>query len=730
MALNVGTLVATLKVDDRQYNQKLTSGESRFSRFSSTVGRGAKFVGGAAVSGLAAIGGVGIATAAKMENAEIAFTTMLGSGAKAQKFLSDLSTFAAKTPFELPELQTAAQSLVSIGIDSSKVIPIMTTLGNVTSGMGTGAEGVKRATVAIQQMNAAGRISGEDLNQLRDAGIPVYELLAKATGKSAAEVANLAQKGKLGKKELGQLMTALESGKGLERFNGMMEKQSQSLSGLWSTLKDTFSVGAAQAIQPLVPLLKDGLAWAIGLVSAQMPRLQAGIADLVAKGPQLEQRFTKIKDAARGLYDLIVNGDYSGRLREAFGWEEDSSQVDQILRLRDAVKGFFDQIRTDGAGTILSSLFTSLGQSAPVLNSALTTTGTVMGFVADHADLIAKAMPFLIAAFASYKVLQAANNTLGRNSVIGFGLQLTATFSLAAANRSLAASHRQLAAAEGQANAATNGGILARGRAAVATWAKTAAERASAAASRVSAAAQWVYNAAVNSSIVTTARSAIATAAKSVAERAAALASRGMAAATWAVTAATNGTLLASGRAAAATVARSVAERAAAIVSRGMAAATWVATAATNGTLLATGRAAAATVAKTIAERAAAVASKGMAAAQWLLNAAMSANPLGLLVIGLVAVGVAIYALWTKSDRFRSIITGTWNAISGAVSGLLGWLKRNWPLLLGIITGPLGPIVYWVAKHWSTVTGKFSAAWNWVTGVFRRTWSGILGVVT
>ena len=107
----------------------------------------------------------------------------------------------------------------------------MTTLGDVTSGMGTGSEGVKRATIALQQMSAAGRITGEDLNQLRDAGIPVYDLLAKATGKSKEEVVKLAQAGKLGKKELGQMMGALESGKGLERFSGLMEKQSTSIVG-------------------------------------------------------------------------------------------------------------------------------------------------------------------------------------------------------------------------------------------------------------------------------------------------------------------------------------------------------------------------------------------------------------------------------------------------------------------------------------------------------------------
>ena len=216
--------------------------------------------GGLALAGVGAAGlAMGVKVASGNEQARISFTTMLGSAQKADKFLRQLQKFAAETPFEFPELQTAASSLISAGINASKVIPIMRTLGDVTSGMGTGSEGVRRATIALQQMNAAGKITAEDLNQLRDAGIPVYDLLSKATGKSKAEVVKLAQAGKLGHKELDQMMKALESGKGLERFNGLMEKQSKSLAGMASTLKDTLGQGLANAVAPTFPLIKQGL---------------------------------------------------------------------------------------------------------------------------------------------------------------------------------------------------------------------------------------------------------------------------------------------------------------------------------------------------------------------------------------------------------------------------------------------------------------------------------------
>jgi len=212
------------------------------------------------------------------QQAEIAFTTMLGSGQKARAFLDQLQAFAAKTPFEFPDLVRSASSLVSIGIETQKIIPIMTTLGDVTAGMGTGAEGIKRATVALQQMTAAGRITAEDLNQLRDAGIPVFDLLAAATGRSKQAVAQLAQTGKLGRQELEALMKALETGKGLERFRGLMDKQSHSLAGLLSTVKDTFGQISGAIMAPFFELATRGLQRLVDFT----PRIQAAVERVMA----------------------------------------------------------------------------------------------------------------------------------------------------------------------------------------------------------------------------------------------------------------------------------------------------------------------------------------------------------------------------------------------------------------------------------------------------------------
>jgi tape measure domain-containing protein len=357
----------------------------------SRIAKVGKVVGGAMLGVGVVLAGAGIAgakfgleVAANNEQAQIAFTTMLGSAKKAGAFLKDLQAFAAKTPFEFPELQTAASSLISAGINANKVIPIMTTLGNVTSGMGTGSEGVQRATVALQQMSAAGRITGEDLNQLRDAGIPVYDLLAKATGKSKEEVVKLAQAGKLGKKELGQMMSALETGKGLERFSGLMDKQSQSLSGMVSTFKDTFGQGLANAIAPSIPLIKDGLGKASEFLAGVLPKVGAGLQVVI-------KALTVFFQAFAGNSEM---NEFDGKLR---GINNAGIIAREVFdKIAGAVKKFITEFQNGtGAG----------GQFRDVLARVVGVAQNVAKWIGQNTTIVGALVSAVVAGIGAFKVI-------------------------------------------------------------------------------------------------------------------------------------------------------------------------------------------------------------------------------------------------------------------------------------------------------------------------------------
>lgn len=447
-------------------------GSALGSKVSSGVRRFGSALGNIVKGGVVALGALSVAaaatglkTAASMEQAKIGFTTMLGSAKAAKVFLADLSKFAAKTPFEFPELQTAASSLVSAGIEADKVIPIMTTLGDVTAGMGTGSEGIKRATVALQQMNAAGKITGEDLNQLRDAGIPVYDLLSKALGKTKAEVVSLAQKGKLGGDALAKMMKALETGKGLERFNGLMKKQSKSLSGTWSTLKDTINMGLADAVKPALPLVKRLVNVASDLAEEAMPRLKVGVkgaTDAITRFVDSAKK-SGVKSALGGLFSSDSAGNGAG-------------VAASLGKIGDAVSGVDWAAVKDGLGQ-------GTADTVSVFSVAI-------GFAADHVDELARYLPVLVAMLLAYKGAQALGNVAALASIpiraLEVGSQIAHTLALRANTAAITA------------NTTTEKvGLATKIRAGVVTAASTVKTIAMTVATKAAAAGQWLLNAAM-----------------------------------------------------------------------------------------------------------------------------------------------------------------------------------------------------------------------------------------
>jgi phage tail tape-measure protein len=97
------------------------------------------------------------------QQAQIAFSTMLGSGQEAEAFLNRLKDFAAKTPFEFPDLLTASQRMLAMGFQSDKVLPTLTAIGDAVAGLGGSSAMVDRVTTALGQMRAKGKASGEEM---------------------------------------------------------------------------------------------------------------------------------------------------------------------------------------------------------------------------------------------------------------------------------------------------------------------------------------------------------------------------------------------------------------------------------------------------------------------------------------------------------------------------------------------------------------------------------------
>lgn len=186
--------------------------------------------------GFASLGGgigLGVKLAADAEQAEVAFTTMLGSAERAREMMADLTQFAAETPFELPGLVAAGKSLVAFGTEQSQVIPELRMLGDIASGIGAPLDELAQL---YGKARIQGRLFAEDVNQLTGRGIPVIQEFAKQFGVTESEVRELVKEGKIGFEHLQQALVNMTTQGGM--FAGGMADQSKTLAGLFSTLKD------------------------------------------------------------------------------------------------------------------------------------------------------------------------------------------------------------------------------------------------------------------------------------------------------------------------------------------------------------------------------------------------------------------------------------------------------------------------------------------------------------
>jgi tape measure domain-containing protein len=175
----------------------------------------------------------GVKLAADAEMMETNFSTMLQSADAGKKMVEDLITFAAETPFNMPSLQQATKTLLQFGIEGENVLDTLKMLGDVSGGE---SDKMLRLAVAFGQAKAAGRLMGEEVAQMREAGFNPLQEISRTTGKSIAELTDLMGKGKLSVEMMeGAFKSATSAGGNF--YNGMLNA-SKTASGLWSTMQD------------------------------------------------------------------------------------------------------------------------------------------------------------------------------------------------------------------------------------------------------------------------------------------------------------------------------------------------------------------------------------------------------------------------------------------------------------------------------------------------------------
>lgn len=216
---------------------------------------------------------------ARMEQTRIGFASLLGNADKANKLLKQLQDFARTTPFEFEGITKLAQRFLAANIEAEKIIPLMRDIGNIVAATGdTTIERVEGIGVALSQVISKGTVSAEEMEQLAERGIPAWQFLAEAIGKTVAETRKLAEDGRITSNVLVDALQKISR----ERFGDAMAKQAQTFRGATTIIKDSLLQTAATAFEPLYNEISQLAARFAKEIQAQKGDLQK-VGETVAK---------------------------------------------------------------------------------------------------------------------------------------------------------------------------------------------------------------------------------------------------------------------------------------------------------------------------------------------------------------------------------------------------------------------------------------------------------------
>jgi tape measure domain-containing protein len=179
--------------------------------------------------------------AASFEQIAVSFEVFTGSAEVAKNMLGQLKEMALKSPMQFQDITKGAQVLLGYGLTAEQVIPITERLGDISGG---NSDKFQRLSLAFGQVNAAGRLMGQELRQMINAGFNPLQAMSDKTGESMASLTKRMHDGQVSVQEVADAMLSATSLGG--RFYGMLDKQSQTLQGQFNKLSESVTFAFAE----------------------------------------------------------------------------------------------------------------------------------------------------------------------------------------------------------------------------------------------------------------------------------------------------------------------------------------------------------------------------------------------------------------------------------------------------------------------------------------------------
>ena len=381
--MEAGQISVKLKLDSQDFAKEVKDGKDQLKSlgesFNVAGGSAGRF--GAALKKLAGpLMGVGIlktlydlgkesvAVAEKFETLAVSFEVLAGGAEAGQKLTNEIVELASKTPLTTEALADGAKTLLSFGESANEVVNDLKLLGDITGG---DAQKMQSLTLAFAQVGSTGRLTGQDLLQMINAGFNPLAIISEKTGKSMAKLKDEMSKGLITFNDVKRAMIDATSEGG--RFNGMMERQSQTLEGLKSTNADVwqqikkdigdFFLPAAKTLQKAFIAIGQSIQGTINKLKEFSRRLRMEAPDAMLQASK------GLAKQAQDLYKLADEYEARGNKKWAESYRKraasyDASSKEMLAKYEAALKKEQELAKEQGGFSTMSQVPTNLDDSA------------------------------------------------------------------------------------------------------------------------------------------------------------------------------------------------------------------------------------------------------------------------------------------------------------------------------------------------------------------------------
>ncbi len=278
MPIRIARLFAEIGADQSGLDEGLGQAETKLKQFGQAdlikgglilgalhkIGRGFVDMGRQAVGSYAdfELAGMSLQTLVAQEltatGAARDMSQALGMAGEQARGLQDwIQQLAIKSPFTQTGIRAAFQTALAYGMTTKEAQRLSKAVLDFSAGSGRGEAAMNQVALALGQIQAKGKLAGQEVLQLVNAGIGVDNILAKAFGKTTEEIVNLREKGLIPADLAVQaIVESLE-----KDFGGAAERAGGSFSGLLSSMKDLKEIGLREffgaTFREIQPMLQD-----------------------------------------------------------------------------------------------------------------------------------------------------------------------------------------------------------------------------------------------------------------------------------------------------------------------------------------------------------------------------------------------------------------------------------------------------------------------------------------